>query len=352
MPVVLADPDSAGGRGAPRGGARTRRRERAAWPAGRWASRPPVADRSRSALSHDDAVPRGTADDRRPSGSDSVHDHAASAGETVRWRRRPRASAWPGRGTAGVPEPSRRTAACRARPPPPRRVVHQRLAHDPARVVLARVELAPVDVVELRTHLVLELRSGRRRRWSRTWRTMLAGLPAYSGSRSGPSTRSRRRRARSAPSRSRPACRHLPRPLSSTLDADLQRHGDIHGLAATLDLHLDGVADVSGPDRHDQRVGVRRPSCPSNSTMTSPSLRPAWSAGRCRPGRHRAGELGALAGEARGRRATPMRGVVGLAGGDQLLRGRATPGRSGSRTRRRCCRRSPTSTRGCGRSPS
>ena len=53
-------------------------------------------------------VPSGDVDDRRPSG---VGKRPRSRPppprwtEAVRWRRRPRGSAWPGRGTAGVPEP-------------------------------------------------------------------------------------------------------------------------------------------------------------------------------------------------------------------------------------------------------
>ena len=42
------------------------------------------------------------------------------------------------------------------------RVVQQRLADDAARVVLARIERAPVDVVEVRAHLVLHARLGGR----------------------------------------------------------------------------------------------------------------------------------------------------------------------------------------------
>ena len=168
------------------------RRERVAWPDGRWVSPPPAADRSRGAPAHDDARTVGDVDGRRPSGvvkpPRSCRPPASMyTFEGVRWRRRPRGSVWPGRGTARSTKRHdaglrlvglvRRLVRCR--------VVHQRLTHDPARVVLARVELAPVDVLELRTHLVLELGPGVRQPgcgpagpWRRACPRTPAGAPA------------------------------------------------------------------------------------------------------------------------------------------------------------------------------
>ena len=137
-----------------------------------------------------------------------------------------------------------------------RRVLHQRLAHDPARVVLARVELAPVDVLELGTHLVLELGPGVRRRGCGPDGPCPPSLPAYSGSRSGPSTRMPTTTSTITSQPFTSSISSPPAPVSGQLDAACRVMVTSRRLVATLDLHLDGVADVSGPDRHDQRVGV------------------------------------------------------------------------------------------------
>ncbi len=73
----------------------------------------------------------------------------SNGGTIARAERRRRA-----RDAAGSPRPARRHDGARGPLGRHRRVIEQRLADDAPRVVLTRVELAPVDVVEVLAHLV------------------------------------------------------------------------------------------------------------------------------------------------------------------------------------------------------
>ena len=148
MPVVLGDPDSAGGGGAPSGGARAL--DASARPGGTVPgphARRPLTPTSLLVSVHD-RWPSGDAD--VPMSGESARHELGGVGV-------------PGRRLGRVVErlgyrshhPGLRLLRLVGRFR--RRVLHQRLAHDPARVVLAGVELAPVDVLELGTHLVLQL---------------------------------------------------------------------------------------------------------------------------------------------------------------------------------------------------
>ena len=171
-------------------------------------------------------------------------------------------------------------------------------------------------------------------------------LAAYSGSRSGPEDEhgdDDRGRTNSQPLMSNTSRRPLPLASAAISRSTACRVIlTVRSSPPRRTVSVDAVARRTWPGSPTTNSSESVTGRPSNSRMTSPGLMPALSAGppgvdRAAAAARRRGDPHAVAGVGAVEHDADDR-VRGLAGRDQLLGRLARPGRSGSRSRRRCCR--------------